>query len=1843
MMAKNASMMISILILFSFLSFVQTQEWITYEKDKGFSKEFKDAPKMSRYKIDFKSESPVYMKITVVSDTVPAPLLCYSSDDTYCESREILAKNPNGKEVFVWVKKTQYQDKLNEPYIVVTCPGEAEKCSYIIKGSEPEGGKSYAVLDTNFVYSYLVTTKNTEMNFKIENTTELTSDDRIVFCLEGPSTVSITSGSSITIGEKIDNIGCTTLIGNQLGEDWGLFTIKAAEDDYVTISAHIYKVEGNPGEYLGRAKEGFALPNGPTVSSYFGEGTTEECFPLTKDVLSKSSNKLYITGKIHTKHAWFFLEKEDGTYIEETEVDIIGGQLAAIIDNPQQFRYVCFEIPSEFLTTPMLYSFKIVDYQEIISTFSYTDPMNSGEIYRRLLPKGTIDYYYIGNYDHSIDSNDYTLSNIKGMAKLYIAKCDEFPNCIYTKKDLVALNESIPSQVNNQWIWSYKAHKKEHDNAIYYQKTLMVVYCEDTKIGGDYCEFETSFFSRGQDINLIEGQKFYKYLYKDDKGNLDKGNFVINLGQLREFTRLTVEIMLFSGDVSFSLIEKISSEKFYLSNKILFNIYEKPKPTGTITLEYKANLCSFFNIKFTVDSVKEQSEDYITSGESFLFQMNPVSTVKTRTLYMSNFFGNQTQYMANFYSLNCDFTVKRKGTEIEFADGYAQDNIEKNQLEGDYYKYDISIKKIDSSSYTNKMCMMYISGFEIEQQDDTIIREVVVGHNINQQIIFEEEKNFKKIRFTYPIADISKDITFHINVIDKAHYRINGYLNGEIKLENLNIAVTSTYYLYYYDLDPCIDKQVCSLSLDVELIEKIVPTDPMIEVTFREVKNPPSYLPKNNAKIDYVCGDKLYYLYTEIGRFDVAEITLNFLREFGAIYARVVKKELQSPEQGANWRQYRMPGPDWDDDEELPFNNYTKKLTIPSEKTEQCGNGCYLLMAIKINEVGSYVEDSIFYSFSILTKITPEQRYYKDMPKVVIQVDEYIVGSLDVTEMDENHILEFYEVWLPHDSDTVEIDWQSSLADLYVTIGDPKRDLRPDKDTYDFVLHPPGRHSIQSIYKNPILEKAKEKGVIDKNCTSIQDLSLIIGVWTDKTDSINYELYSLRVHQYIQDEDKDLGIIEINSDQKIICHPKSHQEGYSFISRCLFVISYVEDSSFFSPIYLYATSVDPGASVTMLGSFINRTIYDTYDVDQIKKVIPTKQSAQYNTAKEGVSYIYIESTDPMKKYLFLNIYSDRSNDIVLINSQPIFNLISQGILSEIFPNSHTEQLFSLQKGQLEMQFPGEEGTAATIEVVSGEAEINLVNDTSHKVKGEGDRITILGDKNKKKLIIRYTKEYQNQLGDMSDPGFLFFITYKARKSGLNFDEVTFEKNTEISYKSTQLPVILYCKLGNVYKDLNIAIQFKDNSDQVQGSYETSPIKVIGTIMKEESVYLAKKKGDMDMRPQEDKSVYGYYDPAIKTASIYFSKKKIDSYNIFPEYNPTLYLRIEKDEIIPDIFQNFNIETQVAGINDEAIPAEKVYHYGKLGVEQQNVFYKLKLKRSIYGGYQFVRIHISFNNPDMDFCVHRGNNYLQNDSFPYDTSSRERGKVIFTFIPPEIENDYLYLNIFRKEGVTPNEKLSNYVFKYINAQSEDGFYDYSMKSPEIEIEEGKSASKENTDLISCTFNQIIVKGEANITYFLKVVENSTYVYPEDMNSIAATESPYSVSYTRNPIPNVPEDRDKIKLFIDGKFSNWGSVNVIAQVQQNNIIEYVAYKAIMNIRKPPKEEEKEDEGTDNTVLFAVIGSVLGAVVIALVAVIVYFQIRNKSLMNQVKHVSFQKTNINTDPNLLLKKENDPINEG
>jgi hypothetical protein len=272
-----------------------------------------------------------------------------------------------------------------------------------------------------------------------------------------------------------------------------------------------------------------------------------------------------------------------------------------------------------------------------------------------------------------------------------------------------------------------------------------------------------------------------------------------------------------------------------------------------------------------------------------------------------------------------------------------------------------------------------------------------------------------------------------------------------------------------------------------------------------------------------------------------------------------------------------------------------------------------------------------------------------------------------------------------------------------------------------------------------------------------------------------------------------------------------------------------------------------------------------------------------------------------------------------------------------------------------------------------------------------------------------------------------------------------------------------------------------------------------------------------------------------------------------------------------------------------------------------------------------------------------NNFVENQTYSDWRATRERGKVIITFMQPDI--DYIYLNIFRKDREHPgNEQLSNYAFKYITAEAEYEFFDYKSMSNKINCEVKHGVVSENSDTVECTFNQIHSDvGDINVTYFLKVVENSTYIYGEEMNTIAVTESPNTVFYVRNPQPGVGDDGDKILMKGDGYFSNWGYINIIAQIQQNNIIEYVAFDGNMTLKPDPnkKDEGEEEESKDNTVLFGVIGGVLAVIAIALVIVIVVFQIKNKKLMDQVKHVSFQKTNANVDPNLLLQKPSDSIN--
>ena len=165
---------------------------------------------------------------------------------------------------------------------------------------------------------------------------------------------------------------------------------------------------------------------------------------------------------------------------------------------------------------------------------------------------------------------------------------------------------------------------------------------------------------------------------------------------------------------------------------------------------------------------------------------------------------------------------------------------------------------------------------------------------------------------------------------------------------------------------------------------------------------------------------------------------------------------------------------------------------------------------------------------------------------------------------------------------------------------------------------------------------------------------------------------------------------------------------------------------------------------------------------------------------------------------------------------------------------------------------------------------------------------------------------------------------------------------------------------------------------------------------------------------------------------------------------------------------------------------------------------------------------------------------------------------------------------------------------------------------------------------CSFNRInAVSEKANITYFLKIIDSKDYIKNEKIETISLTQSPYYTTFARNPT----DYNNKITLNAYGNFPQWTYLQLISQIQQNKIIKYVAYKPIYKERKSdPNDSKNNNEEKDNTSLFVGVSVTLVVIIVGLAALVIYFRNRNKSLMNQVKHISFQQSESN-EPDLLL----------
>ena len=1785
---------------------------IEYDDKKAFTEFEVENSKQNQklmLKYDKTASFQFYMKIELtVTGNYPTPLLCFSATDLNCDDREQIVKNPNDKSVVMWLKREQFFSEDLNLYIKVMC--EKDGAGYILRFE----GYQAIQFGPNFIYSYYIGANNKEVHFEIKGNGNTGTLVAAVQGSKNPS-ISMEGGEPRSYEKvKIAYFPVTKETNNTLT----VLTIKASNEDYLTVSVHLI------------TRDGFSEilePNGPEVIGYLTNGIIkEDCYKISHfSTIYKNANTYYLTGSVNTMFAFLYLKDKNGNKIGESFQVINNGLISTVINSIPDISQICIALQDnedQKFKNNLYYTLTLTEPKTLNSLYDYYPPQLPGHIYRRFLPKGKIAFYSPMSLDNTIKKYNYNLYSIKGYSKMGIDKCTDYPNCNHENLNGLI----IPKNSNQMTIWTTE---EDISSSIGKVKNVIVVECaDDDNEGNGYCLFEISFLNKADTINLIPNEKFSHYVLKEEKGT-----FKLNIGEGIDGVRLIVDIMIFSGDVSFNVkpseTQQLNYHKYYLSNKVFFYFDLSQSSSEYFEIAFAASLNSFFTIQYSfyLDEPR-QEEEIVPAGENYLVQIDPTSFGRKKTVHLQNLrYKKEKPFLANFFALNCDFEVKRNGAKIDFFDGYAQEvlTLSDDEYKKENYDYEISITEPDLSNYNHKMCMLYVGGIE---SDEDYQKEIIIGENINQQIIFEN--GFNKVRFLYPQADADKDISIYVNVIDQAIYQMTIFLNNEKEpIQTNKITRTQIFYISRSSLqDICSNNQLCSVIVQIEYIGELIKTNPMIEVTVRYIKNIPSYIQKGRAKRDFTCGDNFYYLYTDIGKNEEGEVLVDFLRDFGDVWGKIVRKDQTSIDEEANWRGiYRMPSKDWEDS--LEYNQYIKKIIVRTEDTSDCIEGCYLLLSIRISQIGDYVDDSKFYPFSILPKISPNNRAYTDIPKVVLQVDEYIIGNVDISN--NERISQFYEVWLPHDSPRVDFDWQSGVAGLYINIGG----IRPTTKNSHFILNPPGRDSIISLTKEEIIKKAGEKGITLPNKNSIQDLNLVIGVWTDKTSAAETEIYSLRIHEISEDNDK-LDIIEVKSDKKIICKPHHLTENNY---RCLFMVTYDNDDSVSAtPFFGHASSVDLSSMTYMYASFVERDLYDELNNDGLKKVLPTEETSVYNSKTDGVDYIYVPKLD-VTKYLFINVITESSEDIIFIPSMPLCNFISYDMF-EYYPTPGKEQLLAVPLNKLRLQFATEKSILVNIVTLYGEAEVSWKNDpnTVFILRGRGDRLTLSSGNEADQLIIQkkiYDKEDEDENPDkkknlkekMENPGFLFYISYYI-KEVQNFDEVIYGKSLEFAYKDSDLPVTLYSKLGNITSDLNVAVTFKDLQLDNSGHYNFAPLSVRASLLKENAIYKAKK--DPELAPSIDRLIVGTYDTAIKTAQVMISKETINKFNFRPIDKPTLYLSIDKNKNVnPKIYEKFSVEVQFSKANEGVIPTEKVYHYGQLGDQSRRTYYKLRIDRQK----TFMRIILAFNSNYISYYITDIlNNQRKNVTFI--DAIKERGKIMVTLSTKGLTREYLYLVLYRNEQ--KNLYLYNYVFKYMNARSIDNYVDYKIKeSEEIICNEDINEKEPSESSIECAFYKIdIDKSKANITYFLKIVDAKSYLAGEISDTIAVMESRFYTVYQRNPTDN----NNVIILKAKGDFSKWTILQIVAQIQEETILEYVAYKGQFVQRK--KDDDEEDEEKVDTTMFFVVGGILLFLIIGLIVLIFIFKIKNQELIEQVKHVSFQKTNSmsinnsNTKENLLQK---------
>ena len=735
--------------------------------------------------------------------------------------------------------------------------------------------------------------------------------------------------------------------------------IKAKTGDYISLYSHI----------INNSKKNVPFLN--SKINLYGYLEEKECIYFDQDYLNIKKYQIRILG-----------DKKISIKYNNNEIyDITEPNALYIKEFSQKINKICLKQENDLES--IFFNIQIINIDEQTTSKINLEPIVSNAYYYDYLNKNEIRYYRQGTFDSNKNSElkyVYNVRQIKGEIKVYVSKCDTYPNCNFNKDNIEKDENAISLyNINDFFIFS----KKSTDYSTYDPEKILVyiVLCLSNS-----CEFS---FILNKSTSQINISKIGKYSTKINKNMIDK--FIISKNENVE--QISINLYTHSGEVMLRTNDKCEEIKHTIFGNIEKLEIPKSEMDHPFELYVQANMDSVYTIEYT-----EISDTKYTTIKSNIIHLESIDKEKT-----IEFSPEKDFYFIKFIPINCDISIT-----------YGEDKSLSSQNKIYYYYSDINSEKyyIFKIKTNNDNCMIYTYLEELTNNFYGILSNQVPYYlSLNKKV-----KNYKLI---YPLANINNTPMFRINFFEETKIKITQKI-GEEKDDEINTSLTKDFKPSSKLLNHCNNDEICYLMLEIDY-EEDIEYPIILEIIPKSLNKNPAILFNNKMKQDFAPIEGSQHYMAKILKDEEGEIYINYKYFNGELNAKLISCDKKS------WKnEYDLP----EKNEQLIYDNLRQKITFTKKETNKCKNGCYLF--VEVNWLESFIEnknrEDLNMDYSIYLK--------KSNDIVQLRLNEFAMGTLSKTIKD--NYIEYYSIEIPYSTNKIFIDFSSENAKILIKYGEEK-------------------------------------------------------------------------------------------------------------------------------------------------------------------------------------------------------------------------------------------------------------------------------------------------------------------------------------------------------------------------------------------------------------------------------------------------------------------------------------------------------------------------------------------------------------------------------------------------------------------------------------------------------------------------------------------------------------------------------------------------------------------------------------------------------------------------------------